>query len=208
MSRLKGVSLFQYYRLNNISKRTFGVGKIIPFKHSIIDISKTGTIELNEDLRVNCHALKGSKKQTLLKIDEDGRLIVRGKFEIYYHCDICIFKGGELILGKGYMNSGSQIRCSNRIVIEDGATIARNVMILDSDAHSIIYENGNKSVVSKPIHIGKHVWIGTGAIILKGVHIGEGAIIGAGAVVTKDVPPNCIAAGNPAIVIKENIRWC
>lgn len=56
---------------------------------------------------------------------------------------------------------------------------------------------------AKPISIGDNVWIGGGAIILAGVSIGENSVIGAGAVVTKDVPPNVVAVGNPARVIKQ-----
>lgn len=55
----------------------------------------------------------------------------------------------------------------------------------------------------KPVSIGDDVWIGGRVIILPGVHIGDGCIIGAGAVVTKDIPPYCIAAGNPAKVVKN-----
>jgi acetyltransferase-like isoleucine patch superfamily enzyme len=39
--------------------------------------------------------------------------------------------------------------------------------------------------------------------ILKGVIIGKNSIIGANSLVTKDIPDNCIAAGNPCIVIKQ-----
>ena len=53
------------------------------------------------------------------------------------------------------------------------------------------------------IRLGDGVWLGTGVIVLDGVTIGEGAVVGAGAVVTSDVPPNCIAAGSPASVIKS-----
>ena len=52
------------------------------------------------------------------------------------------------------------------------------------------------------IIINDDVWIGVGVIVLDGVHIGRGAVIGAGAVVTKDIPPNSIAMGVPARVIK------
>ena len=44
--------------------------------------------------------------------------------------------------------------------------------------------------------------IGSGATILSNVTIGENSIVGAGSVVTKDVPPNVIAAGNPARVLR------
>ena len=42
---------------------------------------------------------------------------------------------------------------------------------------------------------------------MAGVTIGEGALVAAGSVVTKDIPDHCIAAGNPAKVIKTNIIW-
>lgn len=46
------------------------------------------------------------------------------------------------------------------------------------------------------------VWLGYGVIVLDGVHIGSGAVIGAGSVVTHDIPPNAIAMGTPARVVK------
>lgn len=48
--------------------------------------------------------------------------------------------------------------------------------------------------------------IGTRAIILPGVKIGDEVVVGSGSVVTKDIPSNCIVAGNPAKIIKYNIR--
>ncbi|MCC6483663.1 MAG: hypothetical protein IT209_02355 [Armatimonadetes bacterium] len=66
--------------------------------------------------------------------------------------------------------------------------------------------NGRKDwshVKMAPVRICDKAWIGARAIILKGVTIGEGAVIGAGSVVTKDVPAWCVAAGNPARVIRQ-----
>ncbi len=54
--------------------------------------------------------------------------------------------------------------------------------------------------------IGNNCFIGINSIIMPGVTIGNEVIIGAGSVVTKNIPDNCIAAGNPAKIIKTGIR--
>jgi acetyltransferase-like isoleucine patch superfamily enzyme len=41
---------------------------------------------------------------------------------------------------------------------------------------------------------------------MPGVKIGDEVIVAAGAVVTKEVPANCIVAGNPARIVRTNIR--
>lgn len=51
--------------------------------------------------------------------------------------------------------------------------------------------------------VGNDVWIGQNVTVLPGVHIGDGAIIAANSVVAKDVPPYCIAGGNPCRVIRR-----
>ncbi|EGB94979.1 galactoside O-acetyltransferase [Clostridium sp. D5] len=54
-----------------------------------------------------------------------------------------------------------------------------------------------------PVIIENNCWIGAGAVICPGVRIGENSVVGAGSIVTKDIPPNCVAAGNPCRVIRE-----
>lgn len=52
--------------------------------------------------------------------------------------------------------------------------------------------------------IGNNVTICPGAKVIGGINIGDNVIIGAGSIVTKDIPANCVVAGNPAIIIKQN----
>ncbi|MGZ4179456.1 MAG: DapH/DapD/GlmU-related protein [Solirubrobacteraceae bacterium] len=59
--------------------------------------------------------------------------------------------------------------------------------------------------MNAPVVIGDDVWIGINATILKGVAIGSGAIVAAGAVVAKDVPANALVAGNPAVIVREQV---
>jgi acetyltransferase-like isoleucine patch superfamily enzyme len=80
-------------------------------------------------------------------------------------------------------------------------------MIADNDNHPLDWRLRREKVVVdkanvKPVHIGDDVWVGAGCFILKGVTIGNGAVIGAGSVVVKDIAPYCVAAGNPAKVIR------
>lgn len=125
------------------------------------------------------------------------------KFTFYTGFDISVNRGAKLTIGSGYANTNTKIDCYEEINIGNDVAISHNVIIRDSDNHSIT----GQSAFSAPIIIGNHVWIGMNAIILKGVTIGDGAVIAAGSIVTHDIPPNSLAAGIPAKVIRKNIEW-
>lgn len=54
--------------------------------------------------------------------------------------------------------------------------------------------------------IGSRCFVGANAVILPGVSIGDQCIIAAGAVVTEDVAGHSLVAGNPARVLRKNLR--
>jgi len=105
-------------------------------------------------------------------------------------------------IGKSvFINSGCHFQDQGGIYIGDNTFIGHNV-ILATLNHDLNPES-RADMIPKSIHIGKKVWIGSGAIILPGVTIGDNSIIGAGSVVTKSVPENSVYAGNPAKFIRN-----
>jgi acetyltransferase-like isoleucine patch superfamily enzyme len=86
--------------------------------------------------------------------------------------------------------------------IQDNCLIASGVTILSHDHCKRI----NNQPLLLDTYIGKRCFIAVGATILPGVKIGDEVIVGAGSVVTKNVPSNVIVAGNPARIIRENIK--
>jgi putative colanic acid biosynthesis acetyltransferase WcaF len=81
------------------------------------------------------------------------------------------------------------------IELQAGATVAQEAYLC---AATHAFENPALPLLTAPIVIGEHAFIGARAFILPGVTIGARAVVGACAVVTRDVPPGITAAGNPA----------
>jgi len=101
------------------------------------------------------------------------------------------------------IEQGAHITCCDTVVIGEDTTISSYVYISDT-SHTYKTKQSvlDQPLEVKPVLIGKSVFIGTGAKILPGVSIGDGSIIGANAVVTHNIPPNSVAVGVPAKVIK------
>lgn len=197
---------FQFFNYNLLSSKVTKSSKFLfrPHRFSKIQIHKSAKLYLKGSFSMGFKGLRSSRLETRLLLDENSSLTINGSFNMYCNSYIWVHKGGELIINGGFINENVQITCASKITIGSGATIARDVIIRDYDAHTIDQEGFE---IKKPITIGRHVWIGNRAMILKGVTIGDGAIIGAGAVVTKDVPANSVVVGIPAKVVKENVRW-
>ena len=122
---------------------------------------------------------------------------------------ICVNDGALLSIGKNVGMSSTRIWSHSSITIGNNVLIGGGCILVDSDCHSLQWMDRREithDVAHKkcaPIVIDDDVMIGMNCLILKGVHIGARTVIGAGSVVSKDIPSDCIAAGNPAKVIKR-----
>lgn len=107
-------------------------------------------------------------------------------------------------LGNGvYVNSNATFVDDEHIYIGDNCLIAPNVVFSTSGHPILPILREHHYVYNLPIHIGKNVWIGSGAQIMPGITIGDDSVIGAGSVVTTDIPSNVVAYGVPCRVIRE-----
>lgn len=86
------------------------------------------------------------------------------------------------------------------VTIEDDVFIGPNVVFTD-DPHPMLCPKYKECLGG--VTVKRLARIGANCTILPGVVIGENSLIGAGSVVTKDIPPNSVAAGSPAKVIKH-----
>jgi acetyltransferase-like isoleucine patch superfamily enzyme len=109
---------------------------------------------------------------------------------------------GRIVIGDYcLLCPGVRISSASQISIGDNCMIASCAYLTDSDWHDVY--NRVAFGKSDSIDIANNVWIGDSAIVCKGVTIGENSIVGAGAVVVNSIPANCIAAGNPAQVVRH-----
>lgn len=174
--------------------------------HCALDIAKTADVEIGGLVSFNQKRTRGSKGEFRLLV-EDGATLTFGKGHSYfkYDSDVQVFKGAQLLIGRCSTNIGLKIVCAEKIVIGNDVHIGRDVWIRDNNGGHYVIVKGYKD--KAPVIIGDNVWICSNVSITKGVTIGEGAIISSNSVVTTNIPAHCIASGNPAEVIAENVYW-
>ncbi|WP_127573185.1 sugar O-acetyltransferase [Georgenia faecalis] len=103
--------------------------------------------------------------------------------DVYANFDCVLLDGGGITLG-------------NRVLLGPRVGIYTTNHVLDPR------ERAAGACYAKPVVLGDDVWVGGGVTINQGVTIGDGAVIGSGSVVTRSVPPNVVAAGVPARVLR------
>lgn len=111
--------------------------------------------------------------------------------------------GLEIRLGKRvFINQNCTLYDLAAITLGDDVMIGPNVNIITT-GHPLAPSERRDRLIAKPIVIENNVWIAAGATLIGGITVGRNSVVAAGSVVTRDVPPNTLAGGNPARVIRS-----
>jgi hypothetical protein len=124
----------------------------------------------------------------------DGRKICRAKF---------ITGDNNRMNGVSFL----MLEDDTRIIIGDNNRFSDGVDIRCTDDHSVLDENGNVLNRAESIIIGNGNWITRGVTILKNTVLLNESAIGTRSVFTRKMDKsNVIICGNPARVVRENIK--
>ncbi|WP_394758875.1 acyltransferase [Flavobacterium sp.] len=220
----KYIKLIKYLFTENYKTIWFNF-KYLPFEQAIhfpIILSRNvylkkmeGTIILNCPIKYNLvnfgfgeiGIFDEKRSRSIWQVS--GKVVFNGKALFGHGTKISVDIKGILNVGSNFkVTAETAIICHNKIEFGENCLLSWDILIMDTDSHSVIDSNGNKNTMLKPIYIGNHVWIGCRTTILKGCVIPDDCVIGANSVLnSKYEISNAIYAGSPAKLMKQNINW-
>ena len=210
LSYLCPLNILRALYLNLKFNKNVDLSRLILINKDVeLSLASSSKIVLEKGARLNfgffTHIFSKRRNSKLI-LEEDASFVLTCKAMIQSGAMIFLGRGKTLKIGRSTFTSNIKILAHDDITIGDNCIFGWECQIFSGDGHPIYQE---ESIINKdvPVVIEDNVWVGSRALILKGVRVGKGSIVAAGAVVTKNVPPNCIVAGNPAKVVKENISW-
>lgn len=165
--------------------------------------------------RIRLHACTsvGSHPRTFGRapdIRNDGEIHIGNDFSLsctFGTVQLATGESGRIEIGSGVsINYGTAISAREGVRIGDRAKIGPYCVIADTEL-PLPLPLGEASAAGhedKPsrIEIGNDVWLGGRVTLLPGARIGDGAVVSAGSVVTGPIPPNAVASGIPARVLR------
>lgn len=156
-------------------------------------------------IRIGFHECSecNSTDTTLLQIR--GKLVFDGEAHVGRGSKIIVHKDAILELGDNFaISSSSTISCYKHIKFGKDIQFSWDCLVMDSDTHAILDEQGNRMNPDKDIVFGNNVWIGNGCMILKGATVPDVCVIGAKSVVSgSNYVGHSVIVGNPAKSVKR-----
>lgn len=142
-----------------------------------------------------------------------GRMMHARNLEVAIGCHVPAHKV-QLEIGDNFsveVNSRFLLYTSgSALKIGQDCMLSSNVTIRCGESPHLIFNNetGEYLDVSGSVIIGNHVWIGENSYLTKSAGLSNETIVGACAVVTKKfTEPHIAVAGNPAKIVRTNVRW-
>lgn len=180
---------------------------LVPYKNSVISISKDSQVKLEQNFYINDYKIKGSKAECFFITRDKSFVQIKGEVHLRYGSTIQASGEGHLELGSFTCNVGINIQCQNRIEIGNDCMMGRNVVIYDSAYHPTGTNIHHMKVTTEPVVIGDHVWLGSNSVIMQGSKIGSGSVIGTAAVVSSMIEPASLVMANTNKVAMGGIIW-
>ena len=157
----------------------------------------------------------GTEAQVPVRCDGAGRVEIGPGVVLGYRPAIRLGSGEILLQARGrnasvkigegtLFNNNVSLTAADSITIGKGCQIGDSVCLMDCDFHEIAPSTRNRSHgLAKPVVVGNNVWLGSRVMVLKGVEIGDNVVVAAGSIVTRSLPPDVVAAGSPAKVLRS-----
>jgi acetyltransferase-like isoleucine patch superfamily enzyme len=161
--------------------------------------------QTHSQMQIGTECSVGEGVQITLK---GGQLVMGPKVDL--RRDVVLNVAGALTLeGRNVLQIGIIVHCDDAITFQWSAIIGERTTIIDTTHY---YSTPDEWIAdntkSKPVVIGRQVWIGAQATIARGVTIGDFAIVAANSLVTEDVPGGHVASGVPAQVVRPvSLPW-
>jgi len=169
------------------------IGRNVTFRH----LKK---IRLGDNVIIDDNAVIDAKGETNNGLTLGDNVFI-GRNTIIY----C--KDGDIKIESGVsLSANCTVVSSNRLTIEKGTVIGAYSYLLSggeydyTDSTPFAEQSGMQT--TGELVVGSNCWLGARVTVLDGASVGEHCVIGAGAVVTKPIPPDSLALGIPAKVVK------
>lgn len=200
--KIKG-SQEQKDQLHQLNKIEIADNVIFKGENSLaVSLGKDNSISIRDGVCLNNVDITIKGNNNVLIIEENvrwtGRIIIVGANRT--------IKIGARTTAQGCYILSRDVDVS----VGEDCMFSREIEIRATDVHKI-YDAKTKQRINFPksnVVIGNKVWIGARVMVSKNSIIPDGCIVGACSFVSKafDVK-NCIIAGSPAKMIKEDIYW-
>lgn len=147
--------------------------------------------------------------RTILSVKKGGKLTFLGSAHIGRWSKIIVNGNGCLTLGDNFAISAStDIVCYKNITFGRDIQFSWDCLVMDSDTHTILDEQMNKSNENRAVVFGNKIWIGCRCTVMKGSIIPDNCVIGACSFVSGNkFQAKTVIAGHPAKSIKAIGGW-